>query len=427
MNDLLLPFLFALGFGVFAWVRIRWAVTATLFFLPLYQLRFDIGPLPSTYLEVMIAALVLAWFTQLTSRKEWGKVQWPWRWLTLGFVLAGTVAVITSPETRAALGLFKAYIVEPVLFFYVFVNVMKEGRHLRLALWALGGSVVIIGFTALLQYIGLLPAVEPYASELPMRATSLFAFPTAVGKLVGPIVALFIAYVLLRRRTESRSERWFFIGVVAFGLIALMLSVSRGAVAGIIAATVFISFFSVWKKWIWACIFGLILLAVALPPVRSEIASVVTGSDASTDVHVVMWKGTVRLIQDRPIFGAGLAGFPIVYAEYKEASHVEFFPNPDHLILTVWAEMGLAGLIVFTWIVVKYFKVGIRLVRTGDSEQRMLVVGLLAAMVAVIVHGFVDTPYFKNDLAIVFWTMVGIMVVTKRAGEEKAEGVKQQR
>lgn len=424
MNELLLPFLFALGFGICTWIRIRWAVTAALFLLPLYQLRFTIGPLPSTYLEVMIVVLLAVWIIQSTTRREWGRVQWPWRWVASAFVLAGAIAVAVSPDTRAALGLYKAYIVEPVLFFYLFVNVMKEDRHLRLALWALGGSVVVIGFTALLQYIGLLPVVEPYASELPMRATSLFAFPTAVGKLVGPIVALFIAYVLLRRRTESHSGNWFFIGVVAFGLIALLLSVSRGAVAGIIAATVFISFFSVWKKWIWTCIFGLILLAVVIPPVRSEIVSVVTGSDTSTDVHMVMWKGTVRLIQDRPIFGAGLAGFPIVYADYKEASHVEFFPNPDHLILTLWVEMGLVGLIAFTWIIMKYFKEGIRVSSTGDPERRTLVVGLLAAMVALIAHGFLDTPYFKNDLAIVFWTLVGMMVVTKRA-EDGDEGAKE--
>ncbi len=30
----------------------------------------------------------------------------------------------------------------------------------------------------------------------------------------------------------------------------------------------------------------------------------------------------------------------------------------------------------------------------------------LAAMVAVLIHGLVDTTYFKNDLALLFWLVV---------------------
>jgi hypothetical protein len=28
--------------------------------------------------------------------------------------------------------------------------------------------------------------------------------------------------------------------------------------------------------------------------------------------------------------------------------------------------------------------------------------------VAVVVHGLVDVPYFKNDLSLEFWTLVGL-------------------
>jgi hypothetical protein len=30
----------------------------------------------------------------------------------------------------------------------------------------------------------------------------------------------------------------------------------------------------------------------------------------------------------------------------------------------------------------------------------------LAAMTAILVHGLVDTPYFKNDLAMMFWLIL---------------------
>ena len=437
------PLLLALFFGILAWRRMDWAVALVLFLTPAYQLRFHIGFLPLTYLEVMLIVLVAVWALLRVLRKDWRTLQWPWKWLTLFFVLAGVVAVVVSPDTRAALGLWKAYIFEPVLFFYVFVNVLRTPRQWRLALVALGALVVIVGFGALLQYAGLVPGVEPYALELPMRATSVFSFPTAIGKLIGPLVALFLGLLLVSRhkslelRAQSLeperktttllgvdSRRIFFVGVVAFGLIGLILSVSRGALVGIAAAVVFISFFSSWKKWLWAlCVLGILAVAF-VPQLRAELTSIISGSDVSTDVHVVMWKGTLRLIADRPIFGAGLAGFPIVYADYKEASHTEFFPSPDHLLLTLWVEMGLAGLVVFGWIVVRYFVAGFRSLYAirytplangkwlmANGEFRALIAGLLAAMVELIVHGFFDTPYFKNDLAVIFWALVGMVVI----------------
>jgi len=39
-------------------------------------------------------------------------------------------------------------------------------------------------------------------------------------------------------------------------------------------------------------------------------------------------------------------------------------------------------------------------------------------MIALLTHGFFDTPYFKNDLAIIFWVMVGLAVVLKKIKTE---------
>jgi hypothetical protein len=41
--------------------------------------------------------------------------------------------------------------------------------------------------------------------------------------------------------------------------------------------------------------------------------------------------------------------------------------------------------------------------------------GIVLAMVAIIVHGLVDVPYFKNDLALEFWTLLGIQFGALRA------------
>lgn len=419
MLETILIILFAFFFAVVAWWKLDWAIVLTILFLPTYLLRFQAWFVPMTILEVMILVTFLVWGvktfrTRLVIKACPAKL--PWRWFLLFWVMAGVVAVIVSPDTRQALGLWKAYILEPVLFFIVFVNTIKTSQQVRSVIWAFGALTVFIGFVTLLQYAGLVGIPSPYDTQTPMRATSVFPFPTAVGKLLGPLVALFLGMVLTRGTRDQKNilmPNLFFWGVIAFGVMALAFSFSRGAIIGVFVSLIFISFFSRWRKWLWAGVAAVIVLCLIIPFARHELFSLISAQDTSADVHVVMWKGAVRIIRDNPVAGTGLASFPVVYEKYKEASHTEFFPNPDELYLTLWIEMGLAGLVIFIWLVAKYSKAGLSLMKKNVFME--YAVGLMAAMIALLVHGFFDTPYFKNDLAVAFWATVGLIVVLSRS------------
>ncbi|MFH1207725.1 MAG: O-antigen ligase family protein [Patescibacteria group bacterium] len=418
--EAVLIIIFTLVFAYIAWRKLDWAICLAILFSPVYLIRFTAGFLPMTILEVMLLVIAAVWGLKTLFKVQ--SVSWPWKWLLILFVLAGTIAVIISPDKRQALGLWKAYIIEPALFFLVFVNTIKTKEQVRSVIWSFGAAVVVIGYVALIQYVGLLHIPSPYGLEHPQRATSVFPFPTAVGKFIGPILAMFISFWLVRVRPRTSSlwdaaKRHIFTGgVVLFGVIGLLFSFSRGAVIGVAAAMLFASFFSVRRKWIWLTMLFVLVACFIIPFTRHEIISVVDVKDASADVHVVMWKGAARIIKANPILGTGLASFPVVYEKYKEASHTEFFPNPDELYLTLWIEMGLLGLLVFIWLVVKYFHDAWRAARSliNDNSIYAMMVGLMAAMVALLAHGFFDTPYFKNDLAIIFWTLVGLAVVLPR-------------
>ena len=61
---------------------------------------------------------------------------------------------------------------------------------------------------------------------------------------------------------------------------------------------------------------------------------------------------------------------------------------------------------LFVWIIVKYFIIGFRNLK---KENRFIALGLIGAMVAIVVHGMVDVPYFKNDLAVMFWLVIAML------------------
>lgn len=432
MFDTALLIIFTVVFSYIAWRMLDWAVALVVLFLPVYLIRFDLGPLPITVLEVMVIIVIAVWGWRALVERIRTKACpafFPWRWLLLAWVAAGTLAVIITPDLRAGLGLWKAYIIEPALFFIVFVNTIKTRQQIRAVVWALGALAVVIGFVALLQYANIVSIPGGYELESPARATSIYPFPTAVGKIVGPIVGLFLGLLFgasnIRRSTlwETVRDHLFTVGVLVFSVMALLFSVSRGALLGVLVCGVVISFFSRYRRMIWLGLLVVVVIALFVPAIRSNVMGVFQASDVSTDVRLVMWKGAVRIIQDHPVLGTGLASFPEVYADYKEASHTEFFPNPDHLWLTLWIEMGLAGVVIFCMMMVRFFQGIRRTIRQSDAEQRALAIGLSAAMVVLLVHGLLDTPYFKNDLALQFWVLIGLAVVMRRALPSKPEKI----
>lgn len=395
-----------IAFAALAWKRLPLAAALVLLLLPTYLVRFRIGFLPTTVLELLLlvltAVFVLRWFQKRQP------LRFPFPLSVLLFLLAGIVAVLLAPDIRAALGLYRAYLLEPVIFFVILANTLRTRQDVRKILVALGIAVVGIGFVAVLQQLDFLPIAAHYGLESPPRATSVFPFPTAVGKFVGPLVALFLALLVVRGSHAAQSSRMrtvFLPGVVAFGFLGLILSFSRGALLGVTAATALLSFFSPYRRRILAVLALLVLLVLLIPQTRMNVLEVVQGIDTSTDVRGVLWQGALRIIRDHPVTGTGLASFPAVYDQYRDPAHVEFFPNPDHLILTLWIEMGLFGLLAFGLLTATILAAARRGLRTA---QRPLAVGLIAAIAALLVHGLVDTPYFKNDLAVIFWTFVAL-------------------
>src|SRR3989338_9580310 len=109
-----LVIIYALLFAFLSWRRFDIALALFFFTLPSYLIRFNIGPLPTTLLEVMFGIIAIVWAVRY---REWNTEYGTWNIsqhktllcaLTL-FLLAATVSIFTSSNTLPALGEWKAF------------------------------------------------------------------------------------------------------------------------------------------------------------------------------------------------------------------------------------------------------------------------------------------------------------------------------
>jgi O-antigen ligase len=434
-SELLICLVAAIFFAVTIF-NLRLALAIFVALLPIYVLRFSIplpmeplAALPSTLLEVLFGILFLGWLmTKLKSdqskNKKLKKISLQtWIFGLTLLMLGATIGVSISATPLAALGLWRAYFLEPFLFFIIFIDVVRDAATRRLVLAALGSTVIAVGIIAAIQKITGWwipnPVWVPLATR---RVTAFYGYPNAIGLMAAPITMLMTAWCFnSARRIKKISDIILpiFAGLAALlGMLAIIFAVSEGAMIGLLAGLII---FSLLTKPLRPFALGAIVVAcvviIAYAPLRNYVSLKISTRDDSWSVRKIVWSESVDMLADRPIFGAGLSGYQSALAPYHQADYIEIFMYPHNIALNFWTETGLIGLIGFLTLVIVFFVVTIKLIIAHPKEW--LPIALTAAMIVLLVHGLVDVPYFKNDLAMLFFVLLGLAESMRHASSSQ--------
>ncbi len=382
-------------YALLAWRDLRVALIALTGMLPIYLLRFDIGPIPTTALEIMILIALAAW---IVKRKQYPialpRIQ-PLALPGLLLLAAACFGVVVAPDTFGALGVWKAYFIEPLIVFALLLSVLKK-KDWDWIVRALTISALVVSIVAIIQYLTGLGIPTPW--DLERRVTGIFDYPNALGLYLVPIVTLLIV-------RNVKKHNWLEVAAVALGLIAIVLAQTEAAYVAIPAAL----FVTLWMskakaniKWRVAGEMAvvLILLLAFVPAVREKLLL----QDASGQVRLSQWSETTQMLLDHPGFSAGLNAYPETLEPYHDDTLYEIYQYPHTLIFNIWSELGLLGLAAFIWLT---WRVGIR---AWAYRKRPEVLAVFAALLAMAIHGLVDVPYFKNDLAVMTWVLIAMLV-----------------
>jgi len=409
---------------------LEWGIYLIVFCLPLYLVRFSIFNIPTTVLELMIYALFVVWLMKVkrTGIKETiarirGII------LPIILILIGvSVATVFSWDLRTSAGIWKAWFVDPILFFIVIVSVIKNGEQIKKIFYSLIFSGFVVSVISLIYLIqGKLDASG--------RLQAFYTSPNYLAMYLAPvfIITFWLSIVLrkdylpedtgrrpsetspsfspelgrLRRPPCPLGLRMVFLVSNLFLIVVLLLTKSFGAWLGIIAGLVFslVVYLSKSKnkKIIWGIIFC--LLAIVLIFGFLKINSI--QGKLSLNSRLEIWQRAWQVFKIYPIVGIGPGTFEDFFIPYPRWG----VPQPHNLYLAFLLQAGIIGFIGFIWLLVWFFKTGFKNLFKVYSSEFMVI--LMSVMIYVLIHGLVDTTYWKNDLAVFFWIVIGCMVVLK--------------
>ena len=130
--------------------------------------------------------------------------------------------------------------------------------------------------------------------------------------------------------------------------------------------------------------------------------------DWSGKTRFAVWEETWTLATSSPrtvFLGVGANNYPNAIAPFHTHAYLEIFQYPHQLFLNIWSESGLLGLLGFLLISIAILR---RTISNSSIPQFFNSFSLPAflALLEMSIHGLVDVPYFKNDLAILAWLFI---------------------
>jgi O-antigen ligase len=150
------------------------------------------------------------------------------------------------------------------------------------------------------------------------------------------------------------------------------------------------------------------IIAISIPRVREAVFF----QDAAGKNRLALWSFSWDYATASPyqfVFGAGLRQFhqkvqaPALHFNFTKMEKLIY---PHTTLFNFWMETGLLGALSFIGLTAYQMYLSLK-TWEKNIDLGSVMVGMVVAMV---VQGLVDVPYFKNDLAVVWWGLFAILV-----------------
>jgi putative inorganic carbon (hco3(-)) transporter len=409
--------IYTILFTIITSYRLNYGLFLLFLLLPTYLIRFNIGFLPTTLLEIMIWIIFFVWIIKSRKKHNILSIIKQHKSLFIAssiFLLAATISIFTSINLRTAAGEWKAFYIEPFLIFIILITSKKINYK------SLIFALVLSGFaTSLLSiyqhFTGWMVPWAFWENRNTFRVTGWYGFPNGVGLFLAPIIplAIYLTITTFKKIKKLKSKNYLeiFILIISIltipcAILAIFYAKSTGGLIGIISGIGILFLFN--KKTRWpAIIIGLLsFLSLLNFSSLSNIKQEVFMQDRSGQIRIDMWGEAIQYLSEHPVSGAGLASYQKLIYPYRIDKWIEVFHHPHNIFLTMWMNLGILGLIGFVWILVWYFRISL-----FSKKKNLLNLFLISTMTVIVITGLVDSPYIKNDLAVLFWFLVALVVM----------------
>lgn len=305
-----------------------------------------------------------------------------------------------------------------LIFLSAFLTYLDSAKRLRKIVLVITIFGFVFAFFGILQNVlspqkiyGVydVPYAKPFGSFVNRHNFAAFMEMT----LCLPLGLMFVGAV-------EKDRRLLYITAIGLMGVALILSGSRGGLIAFLAAIFFLIILTTKTKntkqlalkiGLAVLLLTTIVVGAALIGGETSLARIAEAeTTATTRTHI--WGVTTRIILNSLPLGAGFGAFGVSYTPFDSLNGLERVEQAHNDYLEVLATGGIVGLLIGGFFLFQLFRTGLKNSRTPNLFRRGVCVGALAGCFAILVHSLFDFVLHTTALAMLFITLVSLVVVS---------------
>ena len=240
----------------------------------------------------------------------------------------------------------------------------------------------------------------PYINRNHFAGYMEMAIPLALGLLVYKSAKIqTLSHLPLAKRIAHLLDRkelppltFLSLGILIMSA-GVFFSMSRGGITGFMVSVLFFTAMirtrRILRKKAWPLtLLGITLFFAVIMATRSQIE----GRFEEANIHRIdVWKDTVPIVRDFPVFGTGLGTFNNIYPRYQTKYPQLLFDHAHNDYIEILTDTGFVGFIIVAGIVITFFSTVIRRWRIRHNTFAQCIgIGGISSCVAIAVHSFTD-------------------------------------
>ncbi|MFC1709832.1 O-antigen ligase family protein [Candidatus Omnitrophota bacterium] len=323
----------------------------------------------------------------------------------LVFFAACSVSTLLSLYFGLSLKALLTKVLKNMLILVIVSESVSDRRVLRHILFTIIFSSILVTLDAFIQYFHGSDFLRCFP-KAPDGLRACFRNRNGFGGWIMTMLSISLGMLFSGRLISKRTKKIIFVILVAL-LFCLGLTQSRASWFGFLLGLGTVAYFFLYRvksrpKTILLYIAIIAALTFLLP---SSIKTRLTSSfhlKGSILFRANLWKESINVIEDFPLFGAGLNTYSKVGPYYTEGRG-GYYPHNSYLHMT--AEIGIVGLFCFLGFIFRFFDLGLKVFKKSND---FLLLGFLGAILALLGQSLFDVNFYALKMATLFWFVLGL-------------------
>ncbi len=370
------------------------------------------------------------------------KIQKDPLFFSLFFYLALAISSLTWAINQSRAGLILVFIIFVVLAYELIIQTISDKEKLIKATNFLLWGGLVVSLFGLWQFLAGGVGLPHFLTLLrPGYDSSVFGFPRVHAFSIEPLyfadylfIPLFLGLALFFTHQEKIKKKWL-VTLLLAGLVSFILTLSRGAYLGFIAAGVGLLIL-IPRKILTATniiiflstIFVVVLLVIGVFKIigsqyldlfvsHALVSDLQAGE--STQGRLIEYQRAEKVWHEHFWFGVGIGNYgPAINAANPFLAPETGWPIVNNQYLETLAETGVVGMVTLGlfWLLVTLRGI-IAFVKSQDPYLKAVLAGLLAAWLGILVqYNFFSTIYIVH-----IWVLLGLLVATENIALSKVK------